>query len=124
METQRYEPTPAWEHALGAPDCSCHLLLVVDNGKRIVGWCRVFPDKASNLEAGLGIGLLPEYRDCHIGTALVQESIDWAQRRRLTRLCLRVRGDNARAIHVFSKSDFRCTLQSGDGWMEMTRAFE
>lgn len=124
METQRYEPTPAWEHALVTPDCNCHLLLVVDNGTRIVGWCRVFPGNVSNLEAGLGIGLLPEYRDHHIGTALVQKSIDWAQKRRLQRIRLRVRYDNARAIHIFSKVGFVFVAQTENVWLEMALTLE
>lgn len=119
METLRYEPTPAWEHALSTPDCTCHLLLVVDNGTSVVGWCRVFPGNVSNLEAGLGIGLLPEYRNRRIGTALVQQSIDWAQRRQLQQIRLRVRRDNEHAIHVFSKFGFIPVLQSKDGWSEM-----
>lgn len=124
METLRYEPTPAWEHALSTPDCTCHLLLVVDNGERIVGWCRVFPDNVSKLETQLGIGLLPEYRNRHIGTTLIQKSIDWAQKHQLERIRLRVHHDNERAIHVFSKLGFIPVVRSKGGWLEMMRTLK
>ncbi|MCX7838315.1 MAG: GNAT family N-acetyltransferase [Anaerolineae bacterium] len=124
METQRYEPTPAWEHALATPDCTCHLLLVVDDGSRIVGWCRVFPGNVSNLEAGLGIGLLPEYRSRGIGTILVQKSIDWARECGLHQIRLRVRYDNVYALRLFAKVGFVSVSQSENVWLEMVLMLE
>ena len=44
LHTPRYLPTPAWEHSLAEPECECHLLMVVVDGPKIVGWCRIFPE--------------------------------------------------------------------------------
>ena len=117
METVQYEPTPAWEHALNKSDCTCHLLLVVVDEKRIVGWCRVFPDDASS--AGLGIGLLSDYREKGLGIALVQNALEWARRRGLKRIHLRTRADNTRAIRMFQKFSFEFSGSTENGWMEM-----
>ena len=120
MRTTRFEPTPAWEHALTEPDCSCHLLLVAHNGERPVGWCRLFPTAAPG-EVELGIGLLPPHRDRGIGTAMVQRSLRWAGEQSLTRLTLTTRDDNHRAIHVFQKCGFSPTGRREGEWIEMER---
>jgi len=119
METRQYEPTPLWEHALGEPGCPCHLLLVVQIGERLVGWCRVFPDKDASTSASIGIGVLAEYREIGLGTALVRHALEWSRNRGLKRLHLRTRVDNKRAIHMFGKFGFvRSHLPKGS-WVEM-----
>lgn len=118
METLHYEPTPAWEHALAEPDCPCHLLLVVLDGNRVVGWCRAFPDDSGDA-AVIGIGFLDGYRDHGMGTRLLQETIQWANQLDFTYLKLRTRPDNARAIHVFEKLGFVPTGRIERGQMEM-----
>ena len=84
MATRRFEPTPAWTHALDEPDCPCHLLLVVEDAGQVVGWCRAFRDSsgetghATGDAASIGLGLLPGYRGRGYGKALLQRAIDWA----------------------------------------------
>jgi len=118
MRTPRFEPTPAWEHALARPDCPCHLLLVAADGANIVGWCRLFPTDA-NGEAELGIGLLAPARGHGLGTRMLLEAIAWAHERGLARLVLTTRGDNHRALHLFTKHGFVPTGRKEGNWIEM-----
>ena len=118
MRTTRFEPTPAWEHALAEPDCPCHLLLVAHDEERPVGWCRLFPTGVPG-EAKVGIGLLPPYRDHGMGTRMLQQSLAWACWQNLARLTLTTRDDNQRAIHVFEKCGFSPTGRSEGKWIEM-----
>lgn len=117
MRTPRFEPTPAWEHALSQPDCSCHLLLVALSGERIVGWCRLFP--TSEEEAELGIGLLASARGQGLGAQMLVQAIAWAQERGLSRLVLTTRSDNHQAMKLFSEYGFRPTGWGEDEWIEM-----
>jgi RimJ/RimL family protein N-acetyltransferase len=112
MSTRRFEPTPAWEHALGWPRCSRHLLLVAEIERTIVGWCRLFPTGPCNgfqPEVSLGIGVLQSYRDQGIGTSLVHQALRWASSSGMWSVTLSTRTNNARAIHVFEKCEFRVT---------------
>lgn len=123
MRTLRYEPTPAWEHALNDADCPEHLLLVVEDAARIVGWCRTFPTSCQNgssMQASLGIGLVPAFRDRGIGTALVRTSLDWARGAGLARITLTARPDNQRALHVFRKCGFTLVGEGHNGTVAMT----
>ena len=124
MSIARFEPTPAWTHALQEPECPCHLLLVVEDGAQIVGWCRAFPKDGSNdaQEVVLGIGLLPPYRDRGLGTALVRRSMAWVGEAGYRRITLTTRPDNARAIHVFRRCGFVFTGKTRDRMLEMTCA--
>ena len=122
MRTICFEPTPSWIHALEEPLCACHLLLVVENARHVVGWCRTFPEEGRDeaREATLGIGLLPPYRDRGIGTALVRQSLSWAKNAGYQCVRLTTHPDNARAIHVFTRCEFTFTGQGSDNWLEMT----
>jgi len=121
MRTLRYEPTPAWEHALDHPDCPDHLLLVVQDQSQVVGWCRTFPMNCRDgvATASLGVGLLPDYRDRGIGTALIRTSLKWANDAGLVWVQLTTRTDNQRAIHVFRKCGFDQTGNGHNGTLEM-----
>ncbi len=121
MRTLRYEPTPAWEHALSCPECANHSLLVVRVQSRIVGWCRIFPvdGQDGKKSAALGIGLLLEYRDRGIGTALIARSLQWARESDLREVTLTTRADNHRAVHVFREQGFRFTGDESCGLIEM-----
>lgn len=122
MSTSRFEPTPAWAHALEVPACPDHLLLVAEDGGRVVGWCRLFPLVGCNGPTGgakLGIGLLPAYRGHGLGKALLGQTLDWAIDRGVQRATLTVRTDNARAIRIFERCGFRKTGREGGGCMEM-----
>lgn len=124
MKTTRFELTPAWTHALQEPECPCHLLLVVEDDGRVVGWCRVFPRDGSedNQKVVLGIGLLPLYRDRGLGTALVRRSLAWAGDAGYRRINLTTHPDNARAIHVFQRCGFTFTGKTRGRMLEMTCA--
>lgn len=119
MKTLRYEPTPAWEHALAETTCPCHLLLVATDRGRIVGWCCVFPDEQKKSGADIAIGLLSEYREQGLGTTMVRQVITWARERGFMRLHLITRTDNDRAIQLFRKFGFSESRQLESGWMEM-----
>jgi ribosomal protein S18 acetylase RimI-like enzyme len=115
MRTPRFEPTPAWEHALARPDCPCHLLLVAVEGTNITGWCRLFPTDEGALE--LGIGVLGQYRRRGLGRALLGAALEWASARGMP-VVLETRTDNTPAIRLFTRSGFRVVGQ-GDGHWQM-----
>ena len=97
MSTLRFQPTPAWVHALETPTCPDHLLLVAEDGGRIVGWCRLFllsRCNGHNNEVELGIGLLPEYRGRGLGRTLVGQALNWATAVSVKRVTLTTRADN------------------------------
>lgn len=122
MSTPRFQPTPAWAHALNASACPRHLLLLVEDAGRIVGWCRLFSSVGCDgyaREAELGIGLLPEYRECGLGRAMVGQALNWAAKKGVQRVMLTTRGDNSRAIHLFDACGFRVVNQAVDGWTKM-----
>lgn len=122
MRTTRFEPTPAWEHALANADCLCHLLLVAVDGTQVAGWCRIFPTGEDG-EAEIGVGLLAPYRDQGLGTRMLQQAIMWAKDHGFTRLKLTTRADNGRALHVFRRCGFRMTTSAKEGWSEMVLSF-
>jgi RimJ/RimL family protein N-acetyltransferase len=121
MSTTRFEPTLNWIHALEAPCCPCHLLLVVEDTGHLVGWCRTFPRDGwtETQEAMLGVGLLPVYRDQGIGTALVRRSLRWAEDVGYQRVSLTTHPENGRAIHVFTRCGFAFTRRADDNLLEM-----
>ena len=118
MCTRCYEPTPAWEHALDQPNCTCHRLLVTTVHNRIIGWCRVFPESTSAI-ANVGIGLLPAYRNRGWGTLLLRSAVSWACQAGFERLCLTVRNDNGRAQYLFRKFGFVPVSLSASEWIVM-----
>ncbi len=113
MRTPRFEPTPAWEHALARPDCPCHLLLVAVDGESVLGWCRLFPTDEGALE--LGIGVLGPYRRCGVGRALLGAALEWASARGMP-VSLETRTDNAPAICLFTRSGFRVVGHQDGHW--------
>jgi len=113
MRTPRFEPTPAWEHALAQPDCPCHLLLVAVEGATVVGWCRLFPTDERALE--LGIGVVASHRRRGLGRALLGAALEWASARGMP-VVLETRTDNTPAIRLFTRSGFRVVGQQGDHW--------
>lgn len=121
MSTHRFEPTPMWLHAMAEPTCPCHSLLVVEDIKKVVGWCRIFPEEdAAIQQTTLGVGLLPTYRDRGIGTTLVRRSLGWARDSGHCQIRLTTHSNNARAIHVFRRCGFALTRRVGEDLIEMT----
>lgn len=119
MHTPRFEPTPAWEHALSQLGCPCHLLLTALDGTQIVGWCRLFPTDNEG-EAELGIGLLTSARGQGLGARMLGKAIAWARGRGLARLVLTTRSDNLRALRLFTRYGFAPTGRKDSDWIEMT----
>jgi GNAT superfamily N-acetyltransferase len=125
MSTTRFKPTAHWLHALAEPACSCHSLLVAEDAKQVVGWCRIFPgEDAGTRELTLGVGLLPAYRDRGVGTALVRQSLEWARDAGHGQVRLTTHPDNARAIHVFTRCGFAFTRRVGEDLIEMACDFQ
>lgn len=108
MTTPRFEPTPAWLHALAEADCSCHLLLVVEDGRNIVGWCRVFPSE-SPIGGEIALGLLAAYRGLGWGTKLLEQALVWSCAQGLRQLWLSTWPGNLLAAHLFLKFGFHPT---------------
>jgi putative acetyltransferase len=77
-------------------------------GGRVVGWCDVLPTHGeSRAHVGiLGVGLLPEFRGCGNGAALMTSAIDRAWEKGLTRIELTVRTDNIRARRLYERLGF------------------
>jgi RimJ/RimL family protein N-acetyltransferase len=88
-------------------------------GNKVIG-CLHFSggDRARIQHTGeLGVSVLKDYWGQGIGTAMVQELIDWAKDSNVLRkLNLRVRSDNYSAVHVYEKLGF---VQEG----RITRGF-
>lgn len=106
MATPHFCPTPAWEHALSAPDCPCHLLLVAEEWGEIVGWCRLFPEEGDGPALELGIGVRADRRRQGLGRALLTEALRWAGRQGLP-VVLETRRDNLPARRLFAQYGFR-----------------
>jgi len=95
--------------------------LIAVDGERVVGWCRVFRDADSQTDADIAIGLLPEYREQGIGTALFQQAMVWTRKNGLARLHLTTRVDNMRAIYFFNKFGFTVVRSLDKNWIEMDK---
>lgn len=113
MATPHFSPTPAWEHALGAPDCPCHLLLVAEDGGEIVGWCRLFPEDGNAPALELGMGVRADRRRQGLGRALLTEALRWAGRKGLP-VVLETRRDNLPARRLFEGCGFRPAGEKGN----------
>jgi GNAT superfamily N-acetyltransferase len=109
MLTQYFMPTSEWIHALTVPECRSHLLLIVEEKKRTIGWCRIFPENCSSLAycAELGIGLLRDYRNQGIGRRLLLSSLQWVKHQELQQVNLSVSVENKIALHLFYACGFK-----------------
>ena len=127
MRTARFEPTPAWQHALDQPGCGRHLLLVTEAQGDVVGWCRLFPVHGNGCQpsgvgaegAELGIGLLPAYRGQGAGQEMVESSLAWARQAGLPAVYLTTRRTNAVAIRLFARCGFVVDGRQGNGLVMM-----
>jgi hypothetical protein len=107
MQTRRFEPTPAWQHALENEACSNHLLALAKLNKRIIGWCRLFPlgaDQPKVVE--LGIGILSLYRHQAIGTLMMKYALEWANLSSVASVALTTHPENIPALLLFRKFKF------------------
>ena len=58
-------------------------------------------------KAGFGITVHDKYQDRGLGTLLTEYMLEIAKKRKLRKVSLVVRVDNARAIHVYAKCGFK-----------------
>ncbi len=84
----------------------CQMLALMDG--LVVGWCDVLPARGeARAHIGtLGIGLVPPARHMGIGPKLMQQAIDAAWARGLTRIELTVKADNAKAKALYQRFGF------------------
>ena len=83
-----------------------HVVAVQD--RQVIGWADVSALSGQLREhiGVLGIALLPAYRHAGLGTELMRTVIQASWQRRLTRLELTVREDNANAIALYESFGF------------------
>lgn len=81
---------------------------VAVEGERVVGWCDAIPHWADALKhrAGLGMGVLYDYRGHGIGKDLLRACLDKARMKGIKRIDLEVRADNETAISLYEKFGF------------------
>jgi len=121
MATRRFEPTPAWDHALRQPACPCHLLLVAAFGPQVIGWCRLFPaaSSADGPTADLGIGVAAPDRGRGVGSALLRAALRWARSQGLSAITLTTHPDNEGAIRFFRRHGFTILPAAGANALPM-----
>ena len=81
------------------------LLLVNTENNSIVGWCdcEIFNDE----KIVLGIGILEPYRNMGYGKLLIKKMISICKDKKYKYLCLQVRENNKRSMHVYSSLGFK-----------------
>ena len=94
--------------ARAAADDHCCLVVLdgVPPGERIVGYSWIQGIGGGDIPM-LGIGVVDDYHDVGLGTALMRRMIDAASQRSVDRVKLGVFADNERAIHVYEAVGFR-----------------
>lgn len=90
------------------------LLQIVEVDGRLMGNCLIYPQGGRvrvRHRCGVGIGLLKEIWGNGIGTAMMQNAIDFAKQYGYEQMELDVVSTNAAAIHLYEKLGFvRCGL--------------
>lgn len=95
-----------FEKTVKNPNAIFLLALVSDE---IVGNMSFLPNSRERVQhwAELGMTILPTYQNIGIGTAMLNTLLDWAKASPgIEKVCLSVRADNERAIHVYQKLGF------------------
>ena len=74
----------------------------------VVGWCDVMPKEKEGFKhvGVLGMGVLPDYRRCGIGTQLLQETVAAARQFGLERIELEVFASNYAAVALYLRRGF------------------
>ncbi len=95
-----------FEKTLQNPN-AIYLLAIMDG--EIVGNLGFLPNRQKRIQhwAELGMTILKDYRNMGIGAALLKVLIKWAiESPGIEKVCLSVRADNNRAIHLYTKLGF------------------
>lgn len=114
LQTDRYRPTPVWEHVLnyGLNRRRGLLLLVVEVERDVIGFGRLTADSGASERIGnIGLALLPEFRSKRIGTTLLAQLIDCAPILGFTTLTANVLATNERSRRLFRRFGFSPTSQ-------------
>lgn len=85
------------------------ILLIAEYDGKIIGNIDVTGNRRKIMEhtAVIGMGMLKEWRNTGLGTALMQESIEWAKNNpTLELLWLQVYTDNTLGVHLYRKMGF------------------
>jgi RimJ/RimL family protein N-acetyltransferase len=92
-----------------ASDNSIMLIAVTPSGEVIgIAGFHGGRRKATRHAGGVGISVLPEWRDKGLGTTIMKQMIDWAKQTGIIkRVELEVMAHNERAIHVYEKLGFK-----------------
>jgi RimJ/RimL family protein N-acetyltransferase len=86
-----------------------NLFLVALHGNVVVGWVTLFRAQAEfrRHTAQLGMGIIREYREVGLGTALIDYALNWAAENQIEKVNLGVRVSNERAIALYAKFGFQ-----------------
>ena len=93
----------------GYAESANSIILAAFVGERIIGQINVGGGNRPHNQhrASIGISVVKDWRDQGVGTALMQQALDWARNNPvLTRLELEVFCENERAVHVYQKLGF------------------
>lgn len=114
MQTRRFEPTPAWQHALEQASCPHHLLALAKVEGQVIGWCRLFPVVQGQPDPiELGIGVLQAHRRQGVGMAMLGYVMGWATCQFIARIVLTTHIGNKPAVRLFEKFSFYGKRQEG-----------
>lgn len=120
MQTPRYIPNDDWELALAYPDAPHHRLLLAKEERRVIGWCRLFPNEhlGGKRVYELGIGLLHANRRQGLGSRLIAAAKEWAKKNEADAIILVTHYENLPAQIFFQQHGFTETGTAGL-WIEM-----
>jgi RimJ/RimL family protein N-acetyltransferase len=95
----------AWWHSMmtvKAPQ------IVAFDGDALIGWCDIAlrDNPVQSHVGGLGMGIIPDYRNRGIGKRLLERALDAAKEKRLERIELSVLHDNEPAIALYKRMGF------------------
>lgn len=110
LQTDRYCPTPAWEHLLvaGWKPADQQVLLAVKAADAIIGYGRLTAETGPQGEhhGNIGVGLLRPYRSQGIGTGLLGALVMVAQSFALASLSADILASNERSLRLFHRFGF------------------
>ena len=97
-----------------APNCDPELLLVAQEGEKLVGTCFGAPNPGESAESAwvFALGVLPSWRRRGLGLALLQQCFFELHKRARTKVCLTVDAQNlSGATHLYEKAGMQISYQ-------------